>query len=317
MQQWLAEAPANIALIKYMGKKNKDKKIPANPSLSYTLNHLRSYVSLEFSSDKHDTWELLELPGLDNNFSLSASEQQRFLGHLAFLKEQFSYRGGLVVRSVNNFPHSTGLASSASSFAALTKCALLALSELTDTPELSIEDQAKLSRHGSGSSCRSFFSPWALWDGEKVSAIDIPYDNLIHEVIIISHAPKVVSSSKAHELVETSPLYLSRIENATHNLHALLEAFRANKWADAYSICWREFQEMHALFSTSQQPFGYMTPDTHQILDRLHEEWKQTGDGPIVTMDAGPNIHLLYRSDQAEQARLFKQDVLIGNFDVL
>lgn len=317
MQQWLADAPANIALIKYMGRKNKESKIPVNPSLSYTLNHLRSYVSLERTLSKQDVWEPLELPGIENNLHLSASEQQRFLNHLAFLKARFSYQGCFVVRSANNFPHSTGLASSASSFAALTKCALLALGELTDTPMLTIEEQAKLSRQGSGSSCRSFLSPWALWDEEEVQSVDIPFDNLIHEVIIISHAPKAISSSKAHELVETSPLYVDRVEHAKHNLASLLAAFHDRNWADAYAICWREFQEMHALFSTCQQPFSYMTPDTLQLLDTLQEEWQRTGDGPIITMDAGPNIHLLYRSDQAEQARLFKQNILIGNFDVL
>ena len=74
---------------------------------------------------------------------------------------------------------------------------------------------------------------------------------------------------------------------------------------------------MHALFSSSTQPFSYITPQTQALLNQLKTRWEARGDGPIVTMDAGPNIHLLYRPDQAEEARVFKQDVLIGNYDVL
>ncbi len=316
MQQWLADAPANIALIKYMGKQDKETNIPANSSLSCTLNHLRSYVSLEHINSQHDFWEPLELPGR-LAMPLSANEQQRFLMHLGFLKAHFNYRGTFIVRSTNNFPSSTGLASSASSFAALTQCAILALCELTQTPILDRKEQAKLSRQGSGSSCRSFFSPWALWEGDTVKPITIPYDNLIHEVIIVSHIPKAVSSSEAHNRVVTSPQYQMRPHNAQKHLRQLLDAFQAKQWAEAYAICWREFQDMHALFSSSSQPFSYITPQTQTLLNQLKARWEERGDGPIVTMDAGPNIHLLYRPDQAEEARVFKQDVLIGNYDVL
>lgn len=316
MQQWLAQAPANIALIKYMGKKNQETNLPANPSLSFTLDNLKSNVSLEASPGKQDYWEPLEIPGIDH-FVLSKDAQQRFLNHLAFLKKQFSYEKGFIVRSNNTFPLSTGLASSASSFAALTKCAVLALSELTHQPLPSVEAMAQFSRHGSGSSCRSFFSPWALWDNEDVTAIELPYMNLLHEVIIVSHEVKSISSSKAHELIKTSPKYAERPERAKQNLEALLDAFRAKRWTNAYEVCWREFQDMHALFTSCEQPFTYMTEQTLVLLDQLQASWQQHGDGPIVTMDAGPNIHLLYRPDQAELARTFKQDVLIGNFDVM
>lgn len=90
---------------------------------------------------------------------LSSQAQERFLQHLARIKAYFNYSGSFVVRSSNNFPTSSGLASSASSFAALTKCAALALSELTSQPLPAIEEQARLSMLGSGSSCRSFSLP--------------------------------------------------------------------------------------------------------------------------------------------------------------
>lgn len=316
MQQWLAHAPANIALIKYMGKDDQAKNLPANPSLSFTLNQLKSSVSLEAHPGKQDFWEPLEIPGIDS-FVLYQDGQHRFLKHLAFLKQNFSYTGGFIVRSNNNFPQSTGLASSASSFAALTQCAVEALCELTQQPMPAVEAIAALSRHGSGSSCRSFFSPWALWENDTVKSIDLPYKDLHHEVILVDHQIKAVSSSKAHELVKTSPLYASRPERAKQNLDDLLIALRAKNWANAYDICWHEFQDMHKLFTTCEHSFSYMTDRSLELLEQLQELWHKNQDGPIVTMDAGPNIHLLYRPDQKDLARIFKQDVLIGNFDVI
>ena len=74
---------------------------------------------------------------------------------------------------------------------------------------------------------------------------------------------------------------------------------------------------MHKLFSTSAEPFSYMTEPTLDALKALQLLWEQKGDGPLVTMDAGPNIHLLYRPDQKEMASQFRQDYLINNYDVL
>jgi len=314
--QWFAQAPSNIALIKYMGKKDEEKNIPENASLSYTLNKLLSSVKLETAASKKDFWEPLMIPGV-NPIRLSAAAQQRFLAHLAMLKAYFDYKGGFVVRSANNFPLGSGLASSASSFAALTKCSIMALCELTGREIPPFEEQIRLSRLGSGSSCRSFYSPWALWKGEEVVPVELPYKQFIHQVIVISHEEKTISSSEAHKRVQTSPQYIHRAERAEANLKLLLNALNAEDWEAAYHVCWKEFQDMHHLFSSCEQPFTYMTEQTLQALKAVQTFWETESDGPIVTMDAGPNIHLLYREDQAELATRFKQWHLIGNYDVL
>ncbi|MDP1603056.1 MAG: diphosphomevalonate decarboxylase [Legionella sp.] len=314
--QWFAQAPANIALIKYMGKKDEDLNLPDNPSLSYTLNNLLTSVMLEKQAGKKDFWEPLQTPGAAP-FSLSMKAQQRFLQHLNRVKNHFNYDGAFIVRSSNNFPQGSGLASSASSFAALTLCAVRAISELKGISLPPVSLQAHLSRLGSGSSCRSFFSPWALWEDDKVEAIELPYPQLLHQVVIISHEEKHVSSSEAHRRVKTSPLFHTRSRRASENLSLLLAAFRAEDWQSAYQICWREFQDMHHLFTSCDEPFTYMTDATHHVLKQLQNLWQHNNDGPIVTMDAGPNIHLLYRPSQADMAQQFKQDHLVGNHDVL
>jgi diphosphomevalonate decarboxylase len=313
---WFAQAPSNIALIKYMGKEDEEKNIPMNSSLSFTLNQLLSSVSLESHAYRNDLWEPLNIPG-DKPFSLSVPAQSRYLLHLQRLKEHFNYTGGFIVRSSNNFPKSSGLASSASSFAALTKCAALALSELTNKPLPSATELSILSRQGSGSSCRSFFSPWALWEGEGAHAIDLPYKTLFHQAIIISHDEKDVSSKEAHQKIHTSSLFPARQRQASEHLKLLLAALDASDWKSCYEICWREFQNMHALFATCDSPFSYITPRSQEVLQLLQELWERENDGPIVTMDAGPNIHLLYRPDQTLLAQTFKQHHLIGNYDVI
>lgn len=314
--QWFAQAPANIALIKYMGKSDEQSNLPANPSLSYTLEKLLTSVELEQQSGMHDFWEPLNIPGA-NPFMLPIEAQKRYLAHLDRIKNYFNYTGAFVVRSTNNFPHSSGLASSASSFAALTKCAANAICDLQQRALPDVEELANLSRQGSGSSCRSFFAPWALWQEDKVSAVDLPYKSLIHQVIIVSSAIKSVSSSEAHIRIKTSPGFSGRVSRAKDNLKALLGALNAQDWESAYHVCWREFQDIHHLFPTAKQPFTYMNDDTNQALKMLQDVWHQKNDGPIITMDAGPNIHLLYRLDQAQLAREIRTDVLLGNFDVI
>jgi diphosphomevalonate decarboxylase len=313
---WLAQAPANIALIKYMGKRDERSNLPDNASLSYTLNNLLSTVKLESLSGDADRWEPLTLPDTDK-FVLSVAGQERFIKHLALLKSHFGYSGSFLIQSNNNFPQGSGLASSASSFAALTRCAVLALSELTQHKSPSVEEQAQLSRLGSGSSCRSFYSLWCLWQENEVTPIDLPYKDLLHQVIVISGEEKKVSSSEAHKRVKSSSLYGTRNQRAEERLNKLLKAFESKNWFDMYQICWTEFQDMHHLFHTCDRPFSYITDESQQVLNLLEDLWEKNGEGPIVTMDAGPNIHLLYRRDQSELAQQFKADHLAGQYHVL
>ncbi|MFY7697451.1 MAG: diphosphomevalonate/mevalonate 3,5-bisphosphate decarboxylase family protein [Legionella sp.] len=314
--QWSAQAPSNIALIKYMGKKDSSKNLPSNSSLSYTLNNLLSTVTLELHTGTNDRWEPLTTVS-QPILHLSPQSQNRFLRHLQRIKQHFDYQGHFIVRSTNNFPHGSGLASSASSFAALTKCAALAFSDLTRTPLLNIDQQAALSRLGSGSSCRSFFPQWALWSEDTTAAITLPFSDLLHQVIIIDDAEKLISSSEAHQRVQTSHLYPSRYQRAEENLQALLRALNHQNWKKSYQICWQEFEDMHQLFNTSVPSFRYMTQKCQDVLQLLQQLWEKEGDGPLVTMDAGPNIHLLYRSEQTEIAHRFQHDILSNQYNVL
>ena len=318
MPHWSAEAPSNIALIKYMGKRDQNR--PTNPSLSYTLYKLRSIVVIERRPEgEEDNWKPLE-GGEWKPPHLSPLGRKKFLDHWAWLKEQLGLYGSFRVASANNFPSDCGMASSASSFAALTLCA----SRVAQWPdgggeqglskeshgENNFKQLAQWSAKGSGSSCRSFLGPWVKWDNnEGVSSLSFPYKGLIHQVVVVSPLKKEISSSEAHIRVRTSLLNEGRGQRVEKRMEALKTALRLQDWASAFEITWAEFWDMHTLFETSQPSFGYMSPKSMDVLNKVRSFWRKHKDGPLVTMDAGPNVHLLYREDQRELQLQLNKDL--------
>lgn len=299
-----ASAASNIALIKYMGKQEStDVNVPTNSSLSWTLPSLRTFVRLTEVQAATDQWR--PLTG-DSYFPMELSDkgQARFLKHFEFLKKSFHFTGNYLIESANNFPSDCGLASSASSFAALTSAAHeLAVSKGQEPVD--VVTLSDLSRRASGSSIRSFFGPWCLWSEAGAKPLEFPIRSILHQVYVVESRKKEVSSSEAHKRVLSSALFEGRPQRAEKRLADLIAAFRAQDWEQAYEISWAEFWDMHALFETSVPHFGYMQPATLAVLQKARELWQSEKDGPIVTMDAGPNVHLLWRADQKSQAEKF------------
>ena len=288
-------SPSNIALIKYMGKEKGN--IPINSSFSYTLDHLVSGVRLMPLSSGQDQWQKLKgAPWL--SLKMKDIEQERFLSFFQNLKNIFNLNKNYLVQSANNFPKSVGTASSASSFSALTKAVYQQSLEEGRTQRWSVEELAHISQQGSGSSCRSFFKPWCLWSPKKIQAVSLPYHKWEHDVVRLSTQEKRVPSSVAHARVRTSPYFQGRQVRAEKRLKVLLNALQHRKWRTAYQIVWEEFEDMHQLFETSRPCFSYRNLKVKKTLDFLDQFWKKHHDGPLVTMDAGADIHLLYRSDQ-------------------
>lgn len=286
-----------------MGKEADN--IPANPSLSYSLGHLVTKVQLEASKAATDTWE--PISG-EEGVELSEKGKKRYLDFFLKLKQAFGIEGNFIVRSSNNFPSDCGLASSASSFAALSKASYLLAKDTSleslkaagfaGELELDLEFLSSFSRQGSGSSCRSLFPEWSVWEKDHAHGVELPFNNLMHLAVVAEAGKKEVSSSEAHQRVRTSLLMRGRTNRAELRLNALKAAFENKNWKEAYEICWAEFWDMHALFESSDPNFGYMNSGSLKILNYTKEYWKKHGDGPIVTMDAGPNVHLLFRDDQ-------------------
>lgn len=344
MREWVvAEAPSNIALIKYMGKvSDPSANRSANASLSWTLNHLKTRVRVRWESggSVKRLWRPL-VEGSWHAPELSASGQERYLRHadrcLVRIRARMESKGiqfreeegadddavesTLVVESANGFPSDCGLASSASSFAALT----LAMAKLLGMDTELEENRlwlAGLSREGSGSSCRSLFSPWSIWGPEGAKGVlGLPTESSIrHLALIVDEKKKLVSSSEAHVRVTTSDLFMGRIERAENRLSELLKLLSENggqpsaaTWNKACGLTWAEFWDMHALFETSKPPFGYFTAGTMKVLEWLRDYIERVGWEradvrlPMVTMDAGPNIHLLLWRDETRDGKVERE----------
>lgn len=306
-----ASAPSNIALIKYMGKVAKEagsgenSNQPTNSSLSFTLEDLRTTVRITESSGGSDSFS-----ALDRNLVISEKGMRRFLRHFEFLKKSLGIEGCFLVQSTNNFPSDCGLASSASSFAALTLAASeLAKAKAPAASSMSLQDLSSLSRQGSGSSCRSLFGPFSVWKSSFAEPVHMNFCKLEHLAVLASEDHKAVSSSEAHLRVTTSLLFEGRPQRAEKRLHQLLNADREKNWSAMFEIVWAEFWDMHALFETSSPTFGYMNASSLEILEYARRFWMKNHDGPLVTMDAGPNVHLLFRQDQVEARTTFVNDL--------
>ena len=335
--KWEFSSPSNLALVKYMGKKEVKgnqvycRNIPLNPSLSYSLNHFVTKVSLQKSEKSKDEWHPYKINPFvyDAHFvyergcekvyyhsskpisfdvNLSSGNQKKFLDFFQFLKQKFFISDSYILNSINNFPLSAGAASSASSFSALTLAAYKLAKDISSRKDyidsLTKKDLSAISRLGSGSSCRSFFSPWAYWEGEVAMEYKCSFKNFIHQLIVIDKEVKTVSSREAHVRVLKSPYFKGRVKRATTRLKELTAALKSQDWKKCFEISQEEFLDMHHLFETSNPPFKYKSNLSDEVLNQLNNFWKEKGDGPIVTMDAGANIHLLYRKDQK---RLIKE----------
>src|SRR5262249_2228879 len=157
----------------------------------------------------------------------------------------------------------------------LSLCANRALPELSNKSAIPYDKLAGLSRLGSGSSCRSFYSPWAIWDEQGARAVDLPYQELIHHVVLISEEEKQISSSEAHQRVPTSPLFATRPDRAKQRLKVLLENLHSKNWRTVYELVWQDFHDMHQMFQTANPAFSYINPTSQSVLNYLQDYWEE------------------------------------------
>ncbi len=319
----LVRAPSNIALVKYMGKDTDASSgaagpnVPTNGSLSMTLDSLCTLMEFRPSSGSRFIAELPRLAGFSPRAGTSTqapsvphlSDQgtDRLLAHVervrGALPELLSDLGGASakaqgweIRSANTFPAASGIASSASSFAAVTLATVIAGATDQARVRRALDEGtalrrriARLSRQGSGSSCRSFEGSFVEWQGEDAQAVKSSMPKLLDLVLVIGAEEKEVSSSQAHLRVKSSPLWEGRVSRVQSRLRRLAPALAAGSFSDVAAIAWEELWEMHSLFHTAADPFTYWLPGSVKAL-RWASAYRSEA---IVTMDAGPNVHFL------------------------
>ena len=333
-----AKAPSNIALVKYMGKSAVDGNLPANGSLSMTLNSLCTLARVA-ESQSGTEWNPALFHGQEKVAGLSAivpalSEKgrERILRHAArslevapSLLSSCGIRAkslrGVQISAANTFPAASGIASSASSFAAVTWAIAAASAESFSEFHLAWQKTpalrralAELSRKGSGSSCRSMEGAWVRWEGEKAFPVEgVTLPSMTDFVLLAGKEEKEVSSSEAHQRVFSSPLWSGRVERATSRLAQVESALQKADLHSLAAVVWEESWEMHSLFHTSQPPFTYWLPRSLEILKAFSKRDAFGGlPPPVVTMDAGPNVHVLVPTSSADAWRAWIESTFPG-----
>ena len=320
------QSPSNIAFVKYWGKTGR--QLPVNPSLSMTLS--KAYTETKLTAFPHKEEGAAEL-----EFWFEGKQNEAFgerTGRfLQSVSDIFPWLGQvkLKLETHNTFPHSAGIASSASAFSALALCLCSLDAELCGILLDEMEFRFKASyvaRLGSGSACRSLFPGLTVWGRTRslpgstdllaipVTEVHPVFKSLRDTILIVNNKEKAVLSTEGHNRMINHPFAEARIKQAEKNTSGLLEALKNGDKDIFIQIVENEALTLHALMMTANKGFMLMYPETVRIISRIQELRKETGLEICFTLDAGPNIHLIYFEDQIEQVnKLIVEDLLKNN----
>ena len=317
-------APSNIALVKYWGK--KDKQIPANPSISFTLNHCKTITKLGFSKKENNgnfSFDLLFEGKPKEDFKPKIEKfLERIELYLPFLKDYH-----FTIDTQNTFPHSSGIASSASGMAALAMN-FMSLEkalhpEMTD--DYLYQKASFLARLGSGSACRSVKGSVVVWgnhNNTKGSSdlFGVEFPNTIHDnfrnyqdtILLVDKGEKQVSSTVGHDLMHNHPFAEKRFFQAHDNLDRISTILQNGNLDEFIKIVESEALTLHAMMMTSMPYFILMKPNTLEVINAIWKFRNETKIPVCFTLDAGANVHVLYPKNVCEKVLQFIQDELVG-----
>lgn len=318
-------SPSNIALTKYWGKYGN--QLPRNTSISFTLTESYTETQIEFK-EKQSPSERIDLEYIfDGKEHPQFTERIRRYFHSLIPIFPFIQQLSFRIKSHNTFPHSAGIASSASSMSALALglCSIEDLFFGTLKADEDYERKASyVARLGSGSACRSIFAKAALW-GElpaRPGSSDeyaIPLEDDLHEIfkdyknsiLIVKKGEKSVSSTAGHRLMEMHPYAQVRYAEADKNSVSLLSVLKNGDLENFVNIVETEAFQLHALMMMSNPSYVLMEPETLSIIRLIREYRADTGIPVCFTLDAGPNVHLLYPSKYTMDVELFMKEKLL------
>ncbi|MFZ9776861.1 MAG: diphosphomevalonate/mevalonate 3,5-bisphosphate decarboxylase family protein [Schleiferiaceae bacterium] len=309
-------APSNIALVKYWGKYGV--QLPSNPSISFTLDACATETTLELTGSKGIQ---VALDGVDTPSFVPKVAQfvERAATRHPWLKDY-----GLNVQTHNSFPHSSGIASSASGMSALALCVVDLAQQLGHSIADPRQEASVLARLGSGSACRSVYGGLVVW-GETASVpgssqdYGVEYPHAVHEVFrsyrdvvaLVDVGQKAVSSTAGHQLMEQHPFRTQRFAQA-HDHLAALGPILASGDLDAFiELVELEALTLHGLMMSSSPSYILMRPNTLQIIEAIRGFRRETGTPISFTLDAGANVHILFPAEFEQTAMDFvKEHVL-------
>lgn len=290
-----AQASPNLALVKYWGKRDTERNLPAVGSLSLTLAPLQSEVFVRPLDPRSNDDEIT-----GNGVALAGEAREKIQRFLDLVRARAGETRRLKVEVQSNFPVAAGLASSSSTFAALA----VALDALFDL-QLDPRDLSALARQGSGSAARSIFGGFVEWlrgsspDGSDSVAVPIaPPDHWPLRVLVAvtNPRPKRVSSTLGMRSTQNSPFFAAwentqeadlaeaRAAVATRDLHRLGE------------VAEHSALKMHALMIASRPALLYWEAATVAVIHTVYE-LRRSGLAAYFSIDAGPQVKVLCQPD--------------------
>lgn len=318
------KSPSNIALVKYWGK--KEHQLPQNPSISFTLDACTTITSLHFNKQttasedfSFDLW--FEGKQKEDFKPKIITFFKRIEKYLPFLKE-YHFK----IETANSFPHSSGIASSASGMAALALCLVQLEKQLVHsmTDEMLLQKASFLARLGSGSACRSIEGYIVQWGKHKntvgssdLYGIKYPYEihqnfkNYQDTILLVDKGQKQVSSTVGHNLMHQHPFAEERFKQAHQNLDQLNAIFKSGDLTEFIKIVESEALTLHAMMMTSLPYFMLMKPNTLEIINKIWAFRKKTKLQVCFTLDAGANVHVLYPEKEKKEVFQFIEDQLL------
>ena len=319
------KSPSNIALVKYWGK--KENQIPANPSISFTLNSSVTTTTLEYFKAEKETLK----PEFE--FYFEDIKKEDFKPKIeSFFKRIETYCPYLqdfnfIIKTRNSFPHSSGIASSASGMSALALCIMSIEKELNPgmTEDHFRKKASFLARLGSGSACRSIEGGMVVW-GEHANIegssdlFGVKYEGDVHQVfqnfqdtiLLVDKGSKQVSSSVGHNLMHGHQYAETRFQQAHSNLDDLIQVLKSGDLKTFIEIVESEALTLHAMMMSSRPYFILMKPNTLEIINRIWKFRQESGLPVCFTLDAGANVHVLYPEENKDKIFEFIKNELLA-----
>ncbi len=318
-------SPSNIALVKYWGK--RAHQIPENPSVSFTLNYCKTITLVSYSkkvAHSEFSFEVYLDGELKDSFKPKIETFfKRIEAYLPFLKA-YHFK----IETKNTFPHSSGIASSASGMSALALCLMSIEQEFTsNTMETSFfyKKASFLARLGSGSACRSLEGDLVVWGEHKEikgssNLFGTKYPYTVHKnfknyqdtILLVDKGEKQVSSTVGHNLMHNHPFANRRFEQAHDNLSKLISVFESGDLDAFIKIVESEALTLHAMMMTSMPYFILMKPNTLEIINRIWKYRAQNQSKICFTLDAGANVHVLYPESETKEVMTFITSELVA-----
>ena len=273
---------ANIAIIKYWGKKAEKEMVPATSSISLALENMYTETTLS----------PLPADARSDEFYINGQLQNE-AEHVKMSKIIDRYRpegaGFVRIDTKNNMPTAAGLSSSSSGLSALVKACNAYFQLGLNRKELALE-----AKFASGSSSRSFYGPLAAWDKDSGEIYPVETDlKLAMIMLVLEDQKKPISSRDGMKLcVETSTTFEEWIRQSEQDYKDMLIYLKENDFEKVGVLTEKNALAMHATTKTANPPFSYLTDASYEAMDFVRQ-LREQGESCYFTMDAGPNVKVL------------------------